>query len=273
MVAMALAACAIGRSEPPLRTIATVRTESETVSKRREITTEKPVTRTDKPQEVIVTETKDPITKPPATTKAPEPESPKVTTVHTHTFGNWVIIKQPTTSEEGLMMRTCRGCGAVEYKTIDKLSGGGTSGGSSGGNSGGSSSDGSGSSGDYYDMQREVLEIVNKRRSENGLPSLSYSTEAQSAADLRAKEISTYFSHTRPDGRSCFTVFNDLGIPLFMAAENIAYGYRTPEEVMKGWMNSEGHRENILRSTVKGLAVGIYPYGNGTYYWVQVFTG
>ena len=79
------------------------------------------------------------------------------------------------------------------------------------------------------------------------------------------------FSHTRPDGRSCFTALTDLGISYGGAGENIAYGQSSPEEVMTAWMNSSGHRANILNSSFTKLGVGVYKSGN-TIYWVQLFT-
>ena len=117
----------------------------------------------------------------------------------------------------------------------------------------------------------EVLRLVNKYRNENGLSSVSLSSAICDAADVRAVEIKSVFSHTRPDGRSCFTALSDLGISYGGAGENIAYGQSSPEEVMTAWMNSSGHRANILNSSFTKLGVGVYKSGN-TIYWVQLFT-
>ena len=117
----------------------------------------------------------------------------------------------------------------------------------------------------------EVLRLVNKYRNENGLSSVSLSSAICDAADVRAVEIKSVFSHTRPDGRSCFTALTDLGISYGGAGENIAYGQSSPEEVMTAWMNSSGHRANILNSSFTKLGVGVYKSGN-TIYWVQLFT-
>ena len=117
------------------------------------------------------------------------------------------------------------------------------------------------------DVYTKVLELVNAERAKAGLKPLRYCTEGQQAADLRAQEITKSFSHTRPDGRTCFTVWNDLGISgSYMCAENIAYGYQSAEKVMEGWMNSSGHRANILSENATALAVA----KSGTS-WVQVF--
>lgn len=117
----------------------------------------------------------------------------------------------------------------------------------------------------------EVLKLVNEYRASNGLSPVSLDNAISSAADIRAKEIVRSFSHTRPDGRSCFTVLSENGISYNGAGENIAYGQDTPKEVMTAWMNSQGHRANILNSSFTKLGVGIYSSG-GTVYWVQLFT-
>ena len=117
----------------------------------------------------------------------------------------------------------------------------------------------------------EVLRLVNKYRAQNGLGALTLDSALCSAADVRAKEIKTSFSHTRPDGTSCFTVLGQLGISYGGAGENIAYGQSSPEEVMTAWMNSDGHRANILNSSFTKLGVGVYSSG-GTLYWAQMFT-
>ena len=117
----------------------------------------------------------------------------------------------------------------------------------------------------------EILALVNKYRASNGLKAVSLDNALSTAADVRAKEIKTAFSHTRPDGRSCFTVLSDRGISYNGAGENIAYGQRSAEEVMNAWMNSEGHRANILNGSFTQLGVGVYSSG-GTLYFVQLFT-
>ena len=119
------------------------------------------------------------------------------------------------------------------------------------------------------DPCRSVLALVNGERAEAGLPPLTYRDDLQAAADLRATEIVTLFDHTRPDGSTCFTAFN---VSYMTAGENIASGYRTPEAVMTGWMNSPGHRANILKANFTGLAVG-HVVSGGRHYWTQLFVG
>lgn len=113
------------------------------------------------------------------------------------------------------------------------------------------------------DFQNEILSLVNQARSENGLPSLSLDTALCSAAQVRAEEIVQAFSHSRPDGSSCFTVFDQFGISPRTMGENIAAGQKSAAEVMNGWMNSEGHRANILNSSFKSIGVGLYKTSSG----------
>ncbi|MGN0657005.1 MAG: CAP domain-containing protein [Ruminiclostridium sp.] len=118
-----------------------------------------------------------------------------------------------------------------------------------------------------------VAEIVNSERKSAGKSALTLDSKLCEAAELRAKELAEYFSHDRPDGSSCFTVFGELGIRYGAAGENIAAGQRSPQEVMEDWMNSSGHKQNILSSNFRKIGVGLYksPDGYG-YYWVQVFS-
>ncbi|MCR4791672.1 MAG: hypothetical protein K5871_02870 [Lachnospiraceae bacterium] len=125
------------------------------------------------------------------------------------------------------------------------------------------------SSGSSYEMQ--VLDLVNAERARYGLSPLSWdASNLAPGASVRAVEISTYFSHTRPDGSSCFTAVSNPGC----LGENIAAGYGSPQAVMDGWMNSPGHRSNILDPDFHKLGVGYY-YAPGTMYgsyWVQMFS-
>lgn len=120
--------------------------------------------------------------------------------------------------------------------------------------------------------EEEVLSLVNAERKKKGLSALAKDSGAVNVAHLRAKEIVKSFSHTRPNGSSCFTAAKELGVSYKTAGENIAYGYSTPEQVVKGWMNSEGHRKNILSASFKKIGIGCYKSGN-TLYWSQFFIG
>lgn len=118
----------------------------------------------------------------------------------------------------------------------------------------------------------QVVELVNEERAKVGLSPVELDTEIASAALIRANEIKTSFSHTRPDGRKFSTVLTDNGIRFYGAGENIAWGQRSPEQVMNAWMNSDGHRANILNSKYTKIGVGHYQDAKGTNYWVQLFT-
>ena len=120
------------------------------------------------------------------------------------------------------------------------------------------------------DYARQVAGIVNRERAANGLSPLKYSDRLSEPALVRAKEIQSSFSHTRPNGSKCFTAITEAGITYRTAGENIAYGQRNPEEVMNAWMNSSGHRANILGANYEYIGIGV-TYQNGTYYWSQFF--
>lgn len=123
--------------------------------------------------------------------------------------------------------------------------------------------------GDFID---QVLQLVNQERANEGLSALETTSALKQAAQVRANEQAEEFSHTRPDGSSCFTALDEAGISYMAAGENIAWGQRTPEAVMNSWMNSSGHRANILSSSFTKIGVG-YVNDNGSPYWVQLFIG
>jgi len=119
----------------------------------------------------------------------------------------------------------------------------------------------------------EVLRITNTERMSNGVDPLTMFPAMQAATDIRAQELIQLFSHTRPDGSDCFSVFDEVGVEWSYVGENIAAGYQTPAAVMEGWMNSSGHRANILEAGYKHIGVG-YTYSQGSdygAYWVQLF--
>lgn len=118
---------------------------------------------------------------------------------------------------------------------------------------------------------REVLNLVNIERRKYNLSDLSWDASMKKAADVRAKELETVFQHSRPNGSSCFIIFDEMNISYMGCAENIAYGYATPAEVVNGWMNSPGHKANILTPEYTKLGVGYYVGNNKTPYWVQLF--
>lgn len=118
---------------------------------------------------------------------------------------------------------------------------------------------------------KHVVELVNAERAKAGLSPLSVHTAAAGAAQTRSREIETVFSHTRPDGSAFSSVLASAGINFRGAGENIAYGQQTPEQVMETWMNSAGHRANILNSSFTSIGVGHYKNSAGVNYWTQLF--
>ena len=107
-------------------------------------------------------------------------------------------------------------------------------------------------------------------RAKEGLSALKTNDAITEAAQTRADELLQLFDHTRPDGRSCFTALGEAGVSYRAAGENIAMGYPTPEAVVNGWMNSPGHRANILNRSFTTIGVG---YNSQRNCWVQMFVG
>ncbi len=118
---------------------------------------------------------------------------------------------------------------------------------------------------------QQVLELVNEERAKVGAAPLKMNVKAVQAAEIRAKEIVTSFSHTRPNGSSFATALTESGVNFKTAGENIAWGQKTPQEVMNVWMNSQGHRANILNTTFTEIGIGVYQEPSGTMYWTQLF--
>lgn len=119
------------------------------------------------------------------------------------------------------------------------------------------------------EMAEQVIEIVNKEREKAGCSPLSMDDSLMEACEIRAEEIAEKFSHTRPDGTSCFSVLEGH-YAYTTTGENIAEGQRTPESVMNSWMHSSGHKANILNASFEDIGVGCY-IKNGTRHWVQLF--
>ena len=120
----------------------------------------------------------------------------------------------------------------------------------------------------------EVLRLVNVERTSRGLTPFVLDTKLTRAAQIRAEEQKTRFGHTRPDRTSCFTVLTEFGISYSYAGENVAMGQRTPERVVSAWMNSDGHRANILTDgeykQYTKVGIGFDPESYG---WAMDFVG
>ena len=118
--------------------------------------------------------------------------------------------------------------------------------------------------------ENEVIRLVNEIRVQNGLNKLNTDWELSRVARYKSQDMkdNNYFSHTSPVYGSPFQMIKNFGISYRSAAENIAKGQRTPKAVVDAWMNSSGHRKNILNSTYTHIGVGYVSEGN---YWTQMF--
>lgn len=118
--------------------------------------------------------------------------------------------------------------------------------------------------------EQEVIRLVNEIRKENGLKPLTHNWELSRVARFKSQDMkdNKYFSHTSPVYGTPFQMIKNFGISFRSAGENIAKGYSTPQAVVNGWMNSSGHRANILNANYTQIGVG---YAAGGNYWTQMF--
>lgn len=118
-----------------------------------------------------------------------------------------------------------------------------------------------------------VIELVNIERAKEGLKPLKKDDTLNGLSDIRAKETVTLFEHKRPNGTKWSTILKENNVSYTNAAENIASGYSTPEDVVNAWMNSEGHRASIMSKTYEKIGVSCYIDNNSEYkyYWDQLF--
>jgi uncharacterized protein YkwD len=121
-------------------------------------------------------------------------------------------------------------------------------------------------------FERDLVSLVNNARRNNGCKALRVDSRLSKAARAYSKDIATYgyFSHTGRDGSSFATRVKRAGYRK-PGGENIAYGYSTPPAVITAWLNSPGHRANILKCKYKAIGVGLAYSANGTPYWTQEF--
>lgn len=121
-------------------------------------------------------------------------------------------------------------------------------------------------------FEKEVVELTNKERAKQGLKALSVDSKLSKSARAKSQDMKdkNYFSHTSPTYGSPFDQMKQFGITYKSAGENIAQGQRSPQEVVTAWMNSEGHRANILNKSYTHIGVGYVKSGN---YWTQQFIG
>ncbi|WP_214481790.1 CAP domain-containing protein [Bacillus sp. SM2101] len=121
-------------------------------------------------------------------------------------------------------------------------------------------------------FEQEVVDLTNAERAKNGLSALKIDEELSKVARTKSADMQSnkYFDHNSPTYGSPFDMMKKFGITYKSAGENIAYGQKTPQEVVNAWMNSEGHRKNILNSSFTHIGVGYVEQGN---YWTQMFIG
>ena len=124
-------------------------------------------------------------------------------------------------------------------------------------------------------MEKQVASLTNSKRKAAGLGSLTLDSQLSKLAKMKAEDMAKkgYFSHTSPTYGSAFDMMKKYGVSYRTAGENIAKGQKTPEAVMNGWMNSSGHRANILSSAYTHIGVGYAKDSKGNTYWVQIFKG
>lgn len=137
-------------------------------------------------------------------------------------------------------------------------------------NSGNGSNNTGGTSTGTSSAAQAVLAEVNAARAQNGLSALTLDANMNRAAAVRAAELAQSFSHTRPNGLRGLTALNEAGVSYRTAGENIASGQQTAQAVVSAWMNSSGHRANILSASFGRMGVGQATIGGRTY-WVQLF--
>jgi uncharacterized YkwD family protein len=121
-------------------------------------------------------------------------------------------------------------------------------------------------------FEQQVVDLTNAERKKNGLPPLTADTSLSQIARKKSDDMqaNNYFSHNSPTYGSPFDMIRDFGVTYKTAGENIAKGQTTPQQVVNGWMNSEGHRKNILSSKFTHIGVG---FNDGGKYWTQMFIG
>lgn len=123
--------------------------------------------------------------------------------------------------------------------------------------------------------EEEVVELVNEERAKEDLQPLEMYDRLSDLARLKSQDMANndYFDHTSPTYGSPFEMMDQYDFVYSRAGENIAAGQRSPEQVVEGWMNSPGHRENIMKAEFTHIGVGYVEQGSDSYgtYWTQLF--
>lgn len=167
-----------------------------------------------------------------------------------HSWSDWETLSEPTITSKGLEQRSCSRCSSKDYRYINELKRDNSS---------------------YSEFAKKVVELVNIERKNNGLSSLKIDDTLMKDSYTRSKELEINFRHQRPNGESGYQFALNLGYST--VGENIAAGQNTPEAVVESWMNSSGHRANILNPDFTNIGVGCYTANDGWIYWTQLFGG
>lgn len=131
------------------------------------------------------------------------------------------------------------------------------------------------STSEFVSYQQQVVDLVNKERAKYNLSPLKSNTDLAKVATIKSQDMinKNYFDHNSPTYGTPFEMMKKFGIKYNTAGENIAMGQRTPAEVVNAWMNSEGHRKNILNSKFTQIGIGVAKNSKGQLYWTQMFIG
>ncbi|NMB97740.1 MAG: SafA/ExsA family spore coat assembly protein [Clostridiaceae bacterium] len=126
---------------------------------------------------------------------------------------------------------------------------------------------------DVKALENEVIRLTNEQRAKYGLPALKANWELSRVARYKSQDMvnKNYFSHNSPTYGSPFRMMENFGLRFTAAGENIAMGQQSAQQVVNAWMNSPGHRSNILSSTYNQIGVGLAKDRNGRFYWTQMF--
>ena len=214
-------------------------------------------------------------------TKRPSCSRPSQTVKPGSNCGNTGSNSDSTTSKPGT---NCGNAGSDNGSNSgntgsDNESNSGNTGSNNGSNSGNTGSDNGSNNGSTDStitsqtaFENRVLELVNEERAKNGLSALQMDESVREVARVKSSDMSinNYFSHTSPTYGTPFEMLKSYGISYKSAGENIAQGYTSPEAVVNGWMNSSGHRANILNANYTHIGIGYEADGN---YWTQMFIG
>lgn len=167
-----------------------------------------------------------------------------------HQWGEWETIAEATVTSKGFQQRICLRCSAKDYRYLEKIEI---------------------KNSPNSDFAEEVIKLINEERKKNGVTPLKIDRTLMNNAYTRSTELETNFSHKRPNGEPGYTFVLDLDYSI--VGENIAAGQNTPQEVVEAWMNSSGHRSNILNPEFTHTGVGCYIASDGWVYWTQLFGG